>query len=105
MKKVYRHESIAELGLIRGLLEHSGIDCLVKNEQLTGALGEIPVFECEPELWVIRDQDEQRALAIIERHLASWDGAPEWVCRHCGERNEGQFGVCWHCSEPDTSVP
>lgn len=101
MKRVYRHESVAEVGLVRGLLEQAGIACLTKNEQLTGALGEIPVYECQPELWVIMDEDAVRAESIVKAHLDGLADAEDWVCRRCGERNEGQFSACWHCNAPD----
>jgi hypothetical protein len=100
MKRVYRHDSMAEVGLIRGLLEQSGIACLTKNEQLSGALGEIPFPECQPELWVLEDADAARAEKIIARHLDDVEGAEDWICRQCGERNEGQFGICWQCGTP-----
>ena len=104
MKRVYRHESIAEVGLVRGLLEQAGIACLTKNEQLSGALGEIPVFECQPELWVIEEADAPQAEAIVAVHLDPFSHAEDWVCEKCGEPNEGQFGACWQCSEPDRSA-
>lgn len=101
MKRVFRHDSAAEVGLLRGLLEHAGINCITKNEQLSGALGEIPFLECQPEIWVVDDADRDRAEAIIAAHyLRSVDHA-DWRCRECGELNEGQFGACWSCSAVD----
>ncbi len=103
MKRVYRHESMAEVGLVRGLLEQSGIRCLIKNEQLSGALGEIPFLECQPELWVLRDQDAYRAKGIVRDHLRDAEPVDDWKCPTCGEENEGQFSACWQCGNPDES--
>jgi len=101
VKRVFRHDSRAEVGLLRGLLEHAGIVCITKNEQLSGALGEIPFLDCQPELWVVDDADEVRADAIIKAHYRRSDYHADWRCRACGEVNEGQFAACWSCGAAD----
>ena len=103
MKRVYQHESIAEVSLVRGLLERAGIACMIKNEALAGALGEIPFLECQPELWVLSDGDAYPAERIVKRHLEISERLEDWKCPTCGENNEGQFGACWHCGEADGS--
>ena len=70
MKRLMRSATVGEIGLVRGLLEQAGIECLTKNEQLAGALGEIPFLECEPELWVLHDEDLPRAQQILANHNA-----------------------------------
>jgi hypothetical protein len=102
LKRVLRLDSVAEIAIVRGLLEHAGIPCIVKNEQLAGALGEIPFLECQPELCVLDDADEGRAEAVIARHFAPAEAHRDWVCTHCGEANEGQFSACWRCAAVDT---
>ena len=57
MKRLITHESLAHIGHLKNLLEHSGIVCVIRNDQLSGGLGEIPFLECLPELWVVRAQD------------------------------------------------
>lgn len=100
MKRVFSSESLAEVGHFRNLLEQAGIPCLIKNEQLSGALGEIPFLECLPELWVLRDEEAQRARRLIDQQREPVV-APEWHCRRCGEQNEGQFAACWRCGAAD----
>lgn len=95
------HESIAYLGHIKNLLEQSGIRCIIKNEQLSGGLGEIPFLECLPELWVVADVQLSEAQALLEELAHSSPAAPAWRCAACGELNEGQFAACWHCGQPD----
>jgi hypothetical protein len=90
----------AEAGLLKGLLEREGIACLVRNEQLFSALGEIPFTECFPELWVIDDETYPRASLLVENWLKGQDDSSEgWTCGGCGERLEGQFGACWQCGQ------
>ena len=65
MKRLITHESLAHIGHLKNLLEHSGIVCVIRNDQLSGGLGEIPFLECLPVLWVVRDQDLLRAEALL----------------------------------------
>jgi len=102
VKRVATSESLAEIGHYRNVLEQAGIACVVKNEQLSGALGEIPFLECLPELWVREDADLARALDAIATATADV-GARPWRCARCGESNEGQFAACWRCGAADAS--
>ena len=90
MKRLVTHESLAYVGHLKNLLEQSAITCFIRNDQLSGGLGEIPFLDCLPELWVTRDED----LAECE----------EWRCTLCGESNEGQFALCWQCGGADIPV-
>jgi hypothetical protein len=101
MKRLMRSAMASEIGLVRGLLERAGIQCHTKNEQLAGALGDIPFLECEPELWVLHDEDLDRAQRILAAHNAPAHTTSQWRCRHCGELIDGQFGACWQCGNPD----
>jgi hypothetical protein len=100
MKRVHASESLAEIGHLKNLLEHSGIACMVKNDQLCGALGEIPFLECLPELWVLEDGAAPLALRVIEDFGVAVGPVTAWRCA-CGETNEGQFALCWHCGRAD----
>ena len=101
MKRLASHESLAFLGHLRNLLEQSGIACVIKNEQLSGGLGEIPFLECLPELWVLRDEQLTAAQTLLAEIRDSATRLPEWRCPACGELNEGQFAACWSCGRPD----
>ena len=103
MKRVISHESLAHVGHVRNLLEQSGIACVVRNEQLSGGLGEIPFLECLPEIWVLKDEDLPRAEALLESLDRVDKRRGPWRCRKCGESNEAQFAACWQCGEVDES--
>jgi hypothetical protein len=90
----------AEAGLLKDLLEQEGIACLVRNEQLFAALGEIPFLECCPELWVIDDEVWPRARLLLDNWLKQEAPVASWTCPSCGEALEGQFGACWKCGKP-----
>lgn len=87
----------AEAGLLKDRLEQEGVACLIRNEQLFAALGEIPFLECSPELWVVDEEVWPRARMLLDQWLKSDEGTASWLCSGCGERLEGQFGACWKC--------
>jgi len=97
MKKVYAAPNSLGAGHILNLLHQAGIEGRMRNLYLGGGVGDLPVNECWPEIWV-NDEDEMRALALLAE-LSQEQAAPgpDWVCPSCGERNEGQFSECWRC--------
>lgn len=98
MKRVYSSNLLADVQHFKNVLEQSGIECVLRNEQLAGGLGEIPFLECEPELWVA-DSAAAQAEAIIAGEREHENALP-WRCARCGEVNEPQFGACWQCNGP-----
>jgi len=100
MKKlrVFSLNERAQAGLLKELLEREGIACLLRNDQLSSALGEIPFLECLPELWVVDDDVFPRAKQLLDNWLqGTGEGAENWTCPSCGEPHEKQFGSCWKC--------
>ncbi len=89
----------AEAGLLKELLEQEGVACLIRNEQLFAALGEIPFLECLPELWVVDDDVWPRARQLLINWFKNDENAAAWTCPSCGEILEGQFGACWKCGQ------
>lgn len=100
MKKLhtFTHRERAYASLLKERLAGEGIICLLRNDELSTALGEIPFVECYPELWLVDDEIYPRARLLLDKWLAEeWDPGPDWLCPGCGERVEGQFEVCWKC--------
>lgn len=97
MKRVFSSDSLVEIGHLKNLLEQYGIRCLIKNEPLSGALGEIPFVDCWPELWVIVDEQADEASRLIAEQQQEPRTSAPWRCKRCGETVEGQFAVCWQC--------
>lgn len=97
MKKVYSADNLPMSGYIKSLLESCEIECVLKNQNLAGAMGELPPIECWPEVWVLDDEDYDDALRIVNSAISDADSSNEsWLCP-CGERIEGQFRICWAC--------
>ena len=100
MKKLYTFNlsERALAGLFRELLQREGIECLVRNEQLFAALGEIPFTECYPELWIIDAEVYPRAISLLRQWMDSdSEDCSAWICPGCREESEGQFNACWNC--------
>lgn len=87
----------------RNLLALEGIEVLVKNRELSSAAGELPPLLCEPELWVLSDDEVDTALLVLRNagyFSADQVKGADWTCTRCGETNEGQFAACWQCQAP-----
>ncbi len=92
-------------GMFKDLLAKEGIECLLRNEQLAAALGEIPFTECYPELWVVDEEIYQRAQLLMNAWLKAADPeAADWICSGCGEISAGNFAACWACGESNDSA-
>ena len=95
MKRVFRAASLIQVAHARNVLLTAGIESELRNQYLAGALGDLPMLETWPQLYV-DDADEQAALRALARAAAAPTGTP-WICEYCGEALEPQFTSCWRC--------
>lgn len=95
MKRVYRAASLLQVAHARNVLIAAGIDSELRNQYLAGALGDLPMLETWPQIWV-QDSLESAALRALQNAAAVPTGAP-WTCARCGEELEPQFTTCWRC--------
>jgi hypothetical protein len=100
MKRVYRAASLIQVAHARNVLLAAGIQSELRNQYLAGALGDLPMLETWPQLFV-DDSDEQPALRALARAAVAPAGA-SWTCEHCGELLEPQFTSCWRCGASPT---
>lgn len=95
MKRVFRAASLIEVAHARNVLLMAGIQSEIRNQYLSGALGDLPMLETWPQLFV-DDEDESAALRALARAANAPTGTP-WTCAGCGEHCEPQFTHCWRC--------
>ncbi|HEY2145500.1 MAG TPA: DUF2007 domain-containing protein [Steroidobacteraceae bacterium] len=95
MKQVFRASTLLQVAHARNVLIAAGIESELRNQYLAGALGDLPMLETWPQLWV-EDDLEKAALRALEKAAAAPTGAP-WTCGQCGEKLEPQFISCWRC--------
>ena len=98
MKLIHTARHPTEAHLVRGVLEAEGIRAEVRNDQLYGAFGELPVL---PTVWVIDDalakHAEEVVIGFLRGSAARKYSHERWACPQCGEDLEGQFTACWSC--------
>jgi hypothetical protein len=96
--KVYSAPHPLVLENLRNVLQVEGISSEVRTPFLGAARGDIPATECWSELWILNDEERDRALRVIRAALepAEQSGI-SWKCKNCGEEVEEQFGACWQC--------
>jgi hypothetical protein len=103
--RLFTAPTVAEVGLLKGLLEAQEIPCVLRNEYTSIAAGSVPFTDAWPELWVLREADIGRARQILNgwQSNATDHEGQSWLCPECCERMEGQFAACWNCGH-DKSV-
>jgi hypothetical protein len=83
-------------------LERAGIEFVIRNRHLQGALGELPP-SLRPELCLLHASDLARAEVIkaeFEQRNASPVVGEEQRCAACGELSPPNFELCWSCRAP-----
>ena len=99
MIRVYTAQAFPMVANVKNLLEADGIPCVLRNEFLNMAAGELPPIECWPEVWIIDDSDEERAKKLVDEVTgeAGTNLGDQWQCPNCGEEVEAIFARCWNC--------
>lgn len=65
MKKLMSVPNLSTCDVLKSLLESYGIQCFIKNESMSRLAGALPYQEVMPELWVIDDEQFEKALGIL----------------------------------------
>ncbi|MEM7027143.1 MAG: DUF2007 domain-containing protein [Pseudomonadota bacterium] len=104
MKRVYVSDNPIIAGHLQSILEANNIATHLRNDSLTGGIGELPINECWPEIWVNDERDYELALTLINATLNSNNtNVSDWLCQ-CGEKIEAQFDSCWSCGNINQST-
>ena len=97
MKHIYTHDNVLVLHSVKNLLAINGIGSFVKNEHTIPVGARHGISNIFHELWILNDQDYQRALDIIDIEIENTPHKAPWICGQCHEENAGSFQVCWQC--------
>ncbi|MBA2352410.1 MAG: DUF2007 domain-containing protein [Burkholderiales bacterium] len=98
MKKLYSAANLPDAHIVLNLLANEGIDVRIFNQNAQGGLGEIPVNEAYPEVWLCNPKDSVRAKRILLEYQCGPLEMGLASCANCGEENPGNFQICWNCS-------
>lgn len=104
MKHIYTHDNVVILHSVKNLLELNNIESFVKNEHTIPIGAQHGISNTFFELWIVNDQDFDRASAIIEKEIEHPVFKSSWICSSCGEKNEGNFEICWKCNAARESM-
>lgn len=96
MKLIYSNENQFLVNNAKNILENNNIEVTLKNEFSSGAAGVLAPFDTWVELWVINDEDQQKASICLENALKQ-QGEHDWFCQQCQEKNDASFDLCWQC--------
>lgn len=97
MKKIYSASNLMEAQIVLDLLEHAYIPAKIFNQHAQGVAGEIPFTHTYPEIWIIREDDFERAKRIIDTYENTPVTTGNVQCPSCGEDNPANFQLCWKC--------
>ncbi len=100
MKHIYTHDNIVVLHSIKNILSMNDIESTVKNEHTVPVGAQHGINNIFHELWILNDQDYDKAAALIESEFENPEPGKSWICSYCSEENEGNFEVCWKCQRP-----
>lgn len=106
MKRIYTHHNPMLVGIVRGKLELEGFHVELKNDLISGAAGELAPIDLWPELWLKDSQHLDRAMSIVAEFTQAHNdpqSMPPWLCKTCGESNDGNFELCWQCQDQPES--
>ena len=97
MRRLLQAPNLAIAAMWVDTLREAGISASVEREFLSGAAGQLPPDQCLPEIWIVHEEQEAAAHAL----LSQLQSLPQrrWLCG-CGEVVEGGFESCWNCARP-----
>ena len=94
MLRLTQAPNIAIAALWVDALRQAGYSASVQRYFLGSVAGELPPDQCQPEVWLTKDEEAPAARAWL--HALQNKPQRRWACR-CGEIVEGGFEQCWRC--------
>jgi hypothetical protein len=92
MKRVYVARTPVEAEFVKGFLEAAGVPVAVRGEHLFTLRGLVPVTEeTLPGVWVIEEEDLERAIAL----LAQLEARSHLRSVEAGESEDASFAEPW----------
>jgi hypothetical protein len=86
MIKVFEDFDYMRVGQMQSILEANDIQTFLKNQFGFGGTGELPFVETVPQLFVLQEEDEERARQLIGDAARDVTEAEAWECKKCGPR-------------------
>jgi hypothetical protein len=69
MKRIHSSLNTVELSMLKDMMEREGIDCILKQENLSALAGIMSPAYCMAELSLLNDEQLEKAQEIIDEYL------------------------------------
>ncbi len=96
MIRFYTASNRYDAYLLADRLKQAGIRAHVFNEHASSIVGEVSPEVGQPQVWLEREQDRERAAVLLARIEADAGEATQH-CAACGEDSPASFDLCWNC--------
>lgn len=83
--------------LLADRLKQAGIHAHVFNEHASSIVGDVPPDVAQPQVWLEREADRDRAETLLRTMEAEAATAGTRHCAACGEDSPANFDLCWKC--------
>ena len=99
--QVYKAANSSEAYFIKGLLEQNSLDVRLLGENLSVAMGGLPLEVIQVDLLVRKEQFDKAKKIIIqyENELKNKNNKKNWICSYCSKSNPATFEICWNCNK------
>jgi len=99
MIRFYTARNRFDAYLLADRLNQAGIRAHVFNEHASSIVGDVPPEIGQPQVWLEREQDRERAGVLLERIEADTGATGTRHCFACGEESPATFDLCWKCGK------
>jgi Putative prokaryotic signal transducing protein len=83
--------------LIADRLNQAGIRAHVFNQHAQSIVGDVPPDVAQPQVWLERDNDRERAQILLDRIEEEARRGGDVRCAACQEISPANFELCWCC--------
>lgn len=97
MFRIYTARARYDAWLIADRLHQAGIKAHVFNQHAASIVGDVPPDVAQPQVWLEREQDRERAELLLARLAEEASRSGNVACSQCGEESPANFELCWKC--------
>ena len=95
--RIYTARARYDAWLVADRLNQAGIKAHVFNQHAQSIVGDVPPDVAQPQVWIEREQDEERARVLLARMEEEAARGGSTRCAKCGEESPANFDLCWNC--------
>jgi len=97
MIRVYTARQRYDAYLVADRLNQVGIKAHVFNQHASSIVGDVPPDVAQPQVWIERECDQERAQVVLKDIESAGSGQGEVRCVSCEEPSPANFELCWNC--------